>query len=56
MNNDTIVFTGLCHRVTHIGLLTGLPGYIRIESMYQGDLDKRKGVYHINAVDDEPVG
>jgi transposase InsO family protein len=30
----------------------GLPGYIRIDSVHQGDLDKRKGVYHINAVDD----
>jgi len=31
----------------------GLPGYIRIDSVHQGDLDKRKGVYHINAVDVE---
>jgi len=30
----------------------GLPGYIRIDSVHQGDLDKRKGVYHVNAVDD----
>lgn len=30
----------------------GYPGYIRIDSVHQGDLDKRKGVYHINAVDD----
>lgn len=28
------------------------PGYIRIDSVHQGDQDKRKGVYHINAVDD----
>ena len=27
------------------------PGYIRIDSLHQGDQDKRKGVYHINAVD-----
>jgi len=27
------------------------PGYIRIDSVHQGDQDKRKGVYHINAVD-----
>ncbi len=26
-------------------------GYIRIDSVHQGDQDKRKGVYHINAVD-----
>jgi hypothetical protein len=30
----------------------GLPGYIRIDSLHQGDLDKRKGVYCIDAVDD----
>lgn len=30
----------------------GKPGYIRIDSVHQGDLDKQKGVYHINAVDE----
>jgi hypothetical protein len=29
----------------------GLPGYIRIDSVHQGDQDGIKGVYHINAVD-----
>ncbi len=29
----------------------GQPGYIRIDTVHQGDLDKQKGVYHINAVD-----
>ena len=29
----------------------GLPGYIRIDSVHQGDQDGMKGVYHINAVD-----
>ena len=29
----------------------GVPGYIRIDSVHQGDLDGAKGVYHINAVD-----
>jgi hypothetical protein len=29
----------------------GLPGYIRIDTVHQGDLDGLKGVYHINAVD-----
>ena len=29
----------------------GVPGYIRIDSVHQGDLDGVKGVYHINAVD-----
>lgn len=30
----------------------GQPGYIRIDSVHQGDLDKQKGVYHINTVDE----
>ncbi|MDY6966876.1 MAG: integrase [Halobacteriota archaeon] len=30
----------------------GMPGYIRIDSVHQGDRDGEKGVYHINAVDE----
>ncbi len=30
----------------------GQPGYIRVDTVHQGDLDKVKGVYHINAVDE----
>ena len=30
----------------------GEPGYIRVDTVHQGDLDKIKGVYHINAVDE----
>jgi transposase InsO family protein len=30
----------------------GMPGYIRIDTVHQGDLDGYKGVYHINAVDE----
>ncbi len=30
----------------------GRPGYIRVDTVHQGDLDKKKGVYHINAVDE----
>jgi transposase InsO family protein len=30
----------------------GKPGYIRIDTVHQGDQDKIKGVYHINAVDE----
>ena len=29
----------------------GTPGYLRIDTVHQGDQDGRKGVYHINAVD-----
>lgn len=30
----------------------GQPGYLRIDTVHQGDLDGHKGVYHINAVDE----
>ena len=36
-----------CKPVTY-----GKPGYLRIDTVHQGDLDKEKGVYHINAVDE----
>jgi transposase InsO family protein len=31
----------------------GQPGYLRIDTVHQGDLEGIKGVYHINAVDEE---
>ncbi len=30
----------------------GSPGYLRIDTVHQGDQDGRKGIYHINAVDE----
>jgi transposase InsO family protein len=30
----------------------GCPGYLRVDTVHQGDLDGSKGVYHINAVDE----
>lgn len=30
----------------------GNPGYLRVDTVHQGDLDKEKGVYHINCVDE----
>lgn len=30
----------------------GRPGYIRVDTVHQGDLEKEKGVYHINLVDE----
>ncbi len=30
----------------------GKPGYLRVDSVHQGDQDKVKGVYHINLVDE----
>ena len=45
------------HKGIHIGerrkpQANGKAGYIRIDRVHQGDLDGRKGVYHINAVDE----
>jgi transposase InsO family protein len=44
-------------RASHIGERrkprpNGEPGYIRIDTVHQGDWDKQKGVYHVNAVDE----
>jgi transposase InsO family protein len=30
----------------------GQPGFLRVDSVHQGDLDKEKGVYHVNLVDE----
>jgi len=30
----------------------GKPGYLRVDSVHQGDLEKEKGIYHINIVDE----
>lgn len=30
----------------------GQPGYLRVDTVHQGDLDRQKGVYHINLVDE----
>lgn len=30
----------------------GQPGYLRVDTVHQGDLDKEKGVYHVNLVDE----
>ena len=30
----------------------GIPGFLRVDSVHQGDMDKEKGVYHINLVDE----
>lgn len=30
----------------------GEPGYLRVDTVHQGDQDKQKGVYHINTVDE----
>jgi len=30
----------------------GKPGYLRVDTVHQGDLEKEKGIYHINIVDE----
>jgi hypothetical protein len=30
----------------------GIPGFLRVDTVHQGDLEKEKGVYHINLVDE----
>jgi len=30
----------------------GKPGYLRVDSVHQGDMEREKGVYHINIVDE----
>lgn len=30
----------------------GKPGYLRVDTVHQGDLDKKKGIYHINITDE----
>lgn len=30
----------------------GEPGFLRVDTVHQGDLDKEKGVYHVNLVDE----
>jgi hypothetical protein len=30
----------------------GIPGYLRVDTVHQGDMEKQKGVYHINSIDE----
>ena len=30
----------------------GKPGFLRVDTVHQGDMDKQKGVYHINIIDE----
>ncbi|MDO8778414.1 MAG: hypothetical protein Q7K57_58795 [Burkholderiaceae bacterium] len=53
--NQRISFTKTRPVVNPIGIRraprpAGRPGFIRIDSVHQGDLDGTKGVYHVNAV------
>lgn len=55
--NETVVYEKTRPTNTAIGERKkphpeGKPGYIRVDSVHQGDLDKEKGVYHIHLVDE----
>lgn len=30
----------------------GVPGFLRVDTVHQGDMDKEKGIYHINIIDE----
>ena len=54
---NTLTYTSTQSTGRDIGIRTkpypeGKPGYIRVDSVHQGDFDKVKGVYHINLVDE----
>lgn len=54
---NTLTYTSTQSTGRDIGIRTkpypeGKPGYIRVDSVHQGDQDKVKGVYHINLVDE----
>jgi len=45
-------YTAVCIGIRKKPRPEGKPGYIRVDSVHQGDKDKEKGVYHINMVDE----
>jgi hypothetical protein len=42
----------LSNRGAHKPQPRGEPGFLRIDTVHQGDQQRRKGLYHINAVDE----
>ncbi len=55
--SNTLFFTKTKPTANSLGIRKrpepdGRPGYLRIDTVHQGDLDKEKGVYHINIVDE----
>ena len=55
--SNTLFFTKTKGAAVHIGIRKkpepdGRPGYLRIDTVHQGDFDGEKGVYHINVVDE----
>lgn len=55
--SETMFFTKTKPTANTLGIRkrpepNGRPGYLRIDTVHQGDLDTEKGVYHINIVDE----
>jgi hypothetical protein len=55
--SNTLLYTKTSPSRVDVGLRVkpenaGKPGYLRVDSVHQGDLDKVKGVYHITIVDE----
>ena len=56
-SSDAMFFIGTKKSQTDIGIRhkprpDGKPGYVRVDTVHQGDLCGNKGVYHINIVDE----
>ena len=56
-SSDAMCFNGTKKSQTDIGIRQkprpdGKPGYVRVDTVHQGDLCGNKGVYHINIVDE----
>ena len=47
-----MIATRRTHRVRRRPTPSGQPGYLRVGTVHQDDLDEVKGVYHINVVDE----
>jgi len=51
-NFEKTKFSGIAIGKRMKPLPNGRPGFLRVDSVHQGDLHKEKGVYHINMVDE----
>ena len=57
ISSDTLYYNKTKSNSVDIGIRqkpepNGHPGYLRVDSVHQGDRDGKKGVYHINLVDE----
>ena len=57
ISSNTLYYTKTKSTIVKIGIRekpqpNGHPGYLRVDSVHQGDKDGKKGIYHINLVDE----